>query len=495
MTRRNTQLLVTVLAALIAGAAIWLVDDILPGGRMVPAPGEPQGGGNRGGAAGVPKTDPPSHAFVPAFDEKMTNTEVLTHYLKQMPSLDKSPTLDDWRKLLAELPKDVPGSIPLALPLGKGHFVMAMCADLQGNLWIGTEGEGIFRYNPSKPATQQWAQFTTKDGLGDDYGYAMACDQQGRVWVGHLNHGVSVFNGTKWQTYEVVGGLSRPNTLNGPLGERIFRIAVCNADGKSAPGNAGISPAVFHDSLTDKDSPVSGSVWMASSAGLAIYFPSTDTWSYLTRAEGLPSDQANAIAFDPDGTVYVGTQCDGIAIASPTDHYATWKQVTAAHPVPHAVDGKIVDAPVPTVGKGVGLPTDLINDLLVAKDGTVYAATTLGLAWSTDHGHSWQYVRGADWADKVKNRIGGSPQGWQSPTDADKGGGILAEDYTTALAEDKDGNLLVATAPPPATSSRRLPRRNSTAHPTCTSSAMFPSPTRATPSVAPTVTAFRVQHR
>ena len=98
---------------------------------------------------------------------------------------------------------------------------------------------------------------------------------------------------------------------------------------------------------------------------------------------------------------------------------------------------------MPTVGKGPGLPTDLINDLLVAKDGTVYAATTLGLAWSTDHGHSWQYVRGADWSDKVKNRLGGSPQGWQPPTDADKGGGILAEDYTTALTEDKDGNLLV----------------------------------------------------
>ena len=145
-------------------------------------------------------------------------------------------------------------------------------------------------------------------------------------------HGVSVFNGAKWQTYEVVGGLSRPDTLNGPLGERIFKIAVCNAGVSPAPGNAGVSPAVFHDTLTDKDSPMAGSVWMASSAGLAIYFPSTDTWSYLTRADGLPSDQANAIAFDKDGTVYVGTQCDGLAIASPADHYATWKQVTSRQP-------------------------------------------------------------------------------------------------------------------------------------------------------------------
>ncbi len=93
--------------------------------------------------------------------------------------------------------------------------------------------------------------------------------------------------------------------------------------------------------------------------------------------------------------------------------------------------------------KGSGIPTDLMNDILVAKDQTVYAATTLGLAWSTDHGDTWQFIRGADWIDKVKNRLGGPPQGWQPPTDADNGGGILAEDYCTALAEDADGRLLV----------------------------------------------------
>jgi hypothetical protein len=289
-----------------------------------------------------------------------------------------------------------------------------------------------------------WRHFTAQDGLGDDSIYALACDAQGRVWMGHLNHGVTVFNGEKFQNYEVVGGLSRSDSRNGPLGERIFKIAVAPGFGeKPEAGSQKPAGPVFHDGLTGVDSPVAGSVWMASSAGLAIYFPSTDTWSYLTRAEGLPSDQANALAFDGQGRVYVGTQCDGIALADPADHYATWQQVTAAHPTPHAVEGKIVDVPVPTVGKGKGLPTDLINDLLVAKDGTVYAATTLGLAWSVDRGNTWQYVRGADWVDKVKNRFGGPPVGWVAPSDAARGGGMLAEDYVTALAEGKDGNIFV----------------------------------------------------
>src|SRR5207248_6569538 len=105
----------------------------------------------------------------------------------------------------------------------------------------------------------------TEDGLGDDYGYALACDRRGRVWVGHVNHGVSAYDGSRWQNYEPVGGVSRPGSLSGPLGERVFRIAVC---------------------------PTDGDVWIATSRGLARYSDSNDMWSYYTRAEGLPSEQA-----------------------------------------------------------------------------------------------------------------------------------------------------------------------------------------------------------
>ncbi len=65
--------------------------------------------------------------------------------------------------------------------------------------------------------TKAWTQFTTKDGLGDDCAYALAFDQQGRLWAGHLNHGVSVYNGVKWQNYGLI---------DGPLGDRVFAIAV-----------------------------------------------------------------------------------------------------------------------------------------------------------------------------------------------------------------------------------------------------------------------------
>ena len=210
---------------------------------------------------------------------------------------------------------------------------------------------------------------------------------------------MSVWNGEAWKNYGV---------LDGPLGERVFDIA---AD--------------------PRPSPDGGDIWIASSRGLARYHLDEDRWSYLTRADGLPSDQMEAIAFAEDGTLLAGTQCDGLSIARPADDYTTWETATA----PEA--DRIETEPV-----GAGLPSDQFNDVLVHSDGTVYAATVRGLARSTDGGGSWTYTRGRDYADKVKRRFEGPPKGWK-PWPAEGMAKLLPEDYVTALAEAPDGRLWI----------------------------------------------------
>ena len=99
-------------------------------------------------------------------------------------------------------------------------------------------------------------------------------------------------------------------------------------------------------------------------------------------------------------------------------------------PSPRAADGyrqwQVSTGPdkLPTQPFGPGLPTNLINDMLVARDGTVYAATTAGLAWSSDKGITWQYVRGWNWADKVRNSYGGPPKRWRQMPGCLAGGGL-----------------------------------------------------------------------
>lgn len=271
-----------------------------------------------------------------------------------------------------------------------GQWITSLAINSQGQVWIGTEGFGVIRWNPTAPAAQQWTQFTTGQGLGDNDVYALAVDQQGRVWCGHLNSGVSVFDGEKWKNYGV---------LDGPLGERVFDIAV-------APRN--------------------GDVWLGTSTGLTRYQPQTDTWQTYTRAEGLPSDQIQAVACDNSGQVYAGTQADGLAIGTLADGYKNWRSVAGASRAPL----KARERATPQ------LPSGLINDLLVTREGTVCVATTCGLASSRDGGRTWDWERGQDWADKVRGRPEGAPRGWTPEK-----GAALAEDYITCLAEDSAGFL------------------------------------------------------
>ena len=291
-------------------------------------------------------------------------------------------------------------SIAVSLPLPPGNAlgwtpgpqrcITALTQQSDGTLWVATEDSGVWRYDPAVAQWKdRWTQFTAKDGLADESAYALAVDQKGRVWAGTLNHGVSVWNGREWKNYGV---------LDGPLGERIFDIAVC---------------------------PTDGDVWIATNAGLTRYSQQKDSWSYLTRAHGLPSDQVQAITFDKSGNIILGTQCDGVALSQAADGYKNWRVV----PGPEKM---------PLTATGAGLPTSLINDVLVARDGTIYAATTTGLAWSSDGGAKWAYVRGQDYADKVKSLYGGAPAGWKEGT-----GAVLAEDYVSCLAQDEAGRLWI----------------------------------------------------
>ena len=272
----------------------------------------------------------------------------------------------------------------------QGGFVTALAEDGQGRLWAGTEGNGVWRCDPAALPEKQWTHFTaqnTHGGVGDDDIYALACDRLGRTWAGTARHGVSVRAGRRWENYD---------QRTGPLGAHVVALAT---------------------------SPIDGDVWGATEAGLFRYSLRANAWRYFTRADGLPSDQATCLAFGRTGALYVGTACDGLAIASPRTDYHVWRVVRGPDALP--------DAP-----GGAGLPTSQINCLLVSRSGTVYAGTPTGLARSGDGGGHWRFLRGADWRDKLAGLAAPVP-----PEEADTGGHLLLEDDVTALAEDGNRRL------------------------------------------------------
>jgi ligand-binding sensor domain-containing protein len=59
--------------------------------------------------------------------------------------------------------------------------------DKAGNLWFGSNGEGVYRYNPSaslRAGGKPFTHFTVKDGLDNDIVYSILEDKAGNIWVG-----------------------------------------------------------------------------------------------------------------------------------------------------------------------------------------------------------------------------------------------------------------------------------------------------------------------
>jgi sugar lactone lactonase YvrE len=260
--------------------------------------------------------------------------------------------------------------------------------DRRGRIWIATEDSGVWMYDSANSA-RNWTQFNATSGLADDNCRVILCDKLGRIWVGTESSGLSVYNGKIWKTYD---------SLNGPLGSHIFAIA---------------------------QDPLGGDVWISTENGLSRYSDSTKTWQYFTTADGLPSNQSTVLTFDGLGNLYVGSQCNGLAIGSTADGYKSWR---------------IVPCPLraPTAAEGLGLPSALINAILVAKDGKIYVGTDSGLAISVDRGKVWRYIRGTDWAAKAAGQY---PAPAISPSSSSKS--ALDEDYITTLAEDNYGRLWI----------------------------------------------------
>jgi ligand-binding sensor domain-containing protein len=62
--------------------------------------------------------------------------------------------------------------------------------DKGGNLWFGTTGDGVYRYDG-----KFFINFTTKDGLNDNCVYSILEDKAGNIWFG-TEAGICRYNGT-----------------------------------------------------------------------------------------------------------------------------------------------------------------------------------------------------------------------------------------------------------------------------------------------------------
>jgi PAS domain S-box-containing protein len=190
-------------------------------------------------------------------------------------------------------------------PLMAGTLARSISADREGDLWVGTNGDGLVRFK-DRPIRM----FTTADGLPNNVPMAVLSRRDGSLWVGNNCGGLSVFDGQRFRTYAEKEGLTNSCVWAlaedhsgvlwvGTWGGGLYRFAeghfVQFTVQQGLPDNIVRAIIVSHD----------GSLWIATGSGLS-HMADGQFYNYTT-ADGLASNRVVNIYQDRQGAIWAGT--------------------------------------------------------------------------------------------------------------------------------------------------------------------------------------------
>jgi len=175
--------------------------------------------------------------------------------------------------------------------------------DRQGNLWIGTQENGLYRLQQ-----QMIHSYSTEQGLVDRDTYATYQDRSGAVWIGAWHSGLSRFADGRFTSYTMADGL--PDELvTAVFEDREGRFWVGTHGGLSIfdhgrfripPGpilpDEAVVQAICQDRL--------GTLWFGTRQGLARY--EHGVTRFFTQKDGLAANDTHAILEAANGDLWVG---------------------------------------------------------------------------------------------------------------------------------------------------------------------------------------------
>ena len=134
---------------------------------------------------------------------------------------------------------------------------------------------------------QKWTNYTTTDGLADNFVTSIAIDVHGNKWFGTYN-GVSKFDGSNWTTYRF------NNTANGLVNNWVNAIII----------------------------DVKGDIWFGTNGGVSKFDGAN--WTTYTTKDGLTENAVEiAFAIDDLGNKWFGTNHIGVSKFDGT-HWTTY---------------------------------------------------------------------------------------------------------------------------------------------------------------------------
>ena len=186
----------------------------------------------------------------------------------------------------------------------RNKIVRCFLEDRSGQLWFGTQGGGVSRYDGERFVT-----YTTQDGLLHNWVESLLEDRSGQLWIG-TRGGVSRYDGERFVTYTTQDGLAHDVVLS-LLEDRSGQLWFGTQGGVSwYDGERFVTysrkDGLLHNWVLSLLEDRTGQLWIRTYGGMSRY----DGAQFVTysRKDGLPSNGVECLLEDQEGRLWFGTQ-------------------------------------------------------------------------------------------------------------------------------------------------------------------------------------------
>jgi ligand-binding sensor domain-containing protein len=282
----------------------------------------------------------------------------------------------------------------LDTPEAKAKFgvVMSFFADREGNLWLGTEANGLARLRPVSVRT-----LTAADGLFESSTRCVFRDSRDDVWVGTYLGFSRISRGGKTTSFSQMDGNPIP-TVTSIAEDARGRMWIAAGGRLLLMENDNLSPVpgwtnVFDIKVIFRDTR--GDMWVGTDGEGLFRFSDGNMTGYRSR-DGLANNQIRALLSDRDGALWIGTTTglshfqDGkFTTLGVTNGLANNRIMSLCQDAGGALwigtrgglsrlqNGRIVN-----LRQAEGLPNDYVFNVLDDGRGNYWLSSGHGIAWA-----------------------------------------------------------------------------------------------------------------
>ncbi len=192
------------------------------------------------------------------------------------------------------------------------NFVTSIIEDKLGNLWFGTENGGASKYDG-----KTFTNYTEKEGMLSNFVSCILKDKSGNIWFGTKGGGVSKFDGKLFIHFTEKEGLTN-NTVTCILEDLSGNIWIGSKQGgisiydgkcfKNYTQQEGLNSDFITSIIQDKE----GNIWIGTN-GLGLSKFDGESFIHYTENEGLSNNYVTSILQDNLGNIWIGTNGGGVS--------------------------------------------------------------------------------------------------------------------------------------------------------------------------------------